>query len=96
MSDSLLDQLEAKLMAAVDSIEGQRREIEELREERQLLEDALKEERQVMEEKLRGLISRLDQAGEPPLAAQEAASEAQSISSSGGSAAPYSGGGKDY
>lgn len=73
MSNSLLDQLESKLVAAVDTIEALRSEIAELKEERQL-----------MEEKLRGLIGRIDQAGnsheaadtEQPVAAQDAAPSA--------------------
>ena len=74
MSNELLDTLESKLLAAVNTIESQRREIDEL-----------KVERRSMEEKLRGLIGRIDQAGgespqapetSPDLAPQRAAEPA--------------------
>ena len=56
MSNELLDALEFKLLTAVETIESQRREIDELKEERRLMED-----------KLRGLIGRIDQVGGEPL-----------------------------
>ncbi len=56
MSNELLDALEFKLLTAVETIESQRREIDELREERRMMED-----------KLRGLIGRIDQIGGEPL-----------------------------
>jgi uncharacterized coiled-coil protein SlyX len=52
MSKALLDALESKLMAAVETIEALRKELHEL-----------KDERRVMEDKLRNLIGRIDQAG---------------------------------
>jgi chromosome segregation ATPase len=54
MSKALLDALESKLMAAVETIEALRKELHEL-----------KDERRAMEDKLRNLIGRIDQAGAP-------------------------------
>ena len=54
MSKALLDALESKLMAAVETIEALRKELHEL-----------KDERRAMEDKLRNLIGRIDQAGGP-------------------------------
>ena len=54
MSKALLDALESKLMAAVETIEALRKELHEL-----------KDERRSMEDKLRNLIGRIDQAGAP-------------------------------
>jgi FtsZ-binding cell division protein ZapB len=75
MSKALLDALESKLMAAVETIEALRKELHEL-----------KDERRTMEDKLRNLIGRIDQAGAPETslerpAAQQAAHGA--ISNSG-------------
>jgi len=52
MSNALLDALESKLLSAVETIETLRRELNELKDERRLMED-----------KLRTLIGRIDQAG---------------------------------
>jgi FtsZ-binding cell division protein ZapB len=52
MSKALLDALESKLLAVVETIETLRRELNELKDERRLMED-----------KLRHLIGRIDQAG---------------------------------
>lgn len=70
MSNALLDALESKLLAAVETIETLRRELNELKDERRLMED-----------KLRRLIGRIDQAGSE--AAGDAAGTSQPLSSSG-------------
>ena len=57
MAKELLDALESKLLAAVDSIDSLRREVEELKNERRMMED-----------KLRSLIGRIDQVGGEPAA----------------------------
>lgn len=66
MSKALLDALESKLLAAVDTIESLRSELQEL-----------KEERESTEVKLRGLIGRIDQAGGSPPAAADSAADAE-------------------
>ena len=66
MSNALLDALETKLLAAVETIESLRTELQEL-----------KAERQATEVKLRGLIGRIDQAGGSPLAAADSAADAE-------------------
>ena len=43
MSKALLDALESRVNSAVDTIEGLRTEVHELREERRILEDKLRE-----------------------------------------------------
>jgi FtsZ-binding cell division protein ZapB len=43
MSKALLDALETRVNSAVDTIEGLRTEVHELREERRILEDKLRE-----------------------------------------------------
>ncbi|MFI5400012.1 MAG: cell division protein ZapB [SAR324 cluster bacterium] len=43
MSKALLDALETRVNSAVDTIEGLRTEVQELREERRILEDKLRE-----------------------------------------------------
>jgi FtsZ-binding cell division protein ZapB len=43
MSKALLDALESRVNSAVDTIEGLRSEVHELREERRILEDKLRE-----------------------------------------------------
>ena len=43
MSKALLDALEHRVVSAVDTIEGLRSEVQELREERRILEDKLRE-----------------------------------------------------
>jgi FtsZ-binding cell division protein ZapB len=62
MSKALLDALESKLMAAVETIEALRKELHEL-----------KDERRAMEDKLRNLIGRIDQAGAPETTAEQPA-----------------------
>ena len=76
MSKALLDALESKLLAAVETIETLRKELNELKDERRLMED-----------KLRNLIGRIDQASSESEAAREgegaAASSSYSHSGSG-------------
>ena len=76
MSKALLDALESKLLAAVETIETLRKELNELRDERRLMED-----------KLRNLIGRIDQVSGESEAAREgegaAASSSYSRSGSG-------------
>jgi FtsZ-binding cell division protein ZapB len=43
MSKALLDALESRVNSAVDTIEGLRTEVHDLREERRILEDKLRE-----------------------------------------------------
>jgi FtsZ-binding cell division protein ZapB len=43
MSKTLLDALESRVNSAVDTIEGLRTEVHDLREERRILEDKLRE-----------------------------------------------------
>ena len=80
MSKALLDTLESKLLSAVDTIESLRKELNELKDERRLMED-----------KLRTLIGRIDQAGSTGEAARDSSGEAP-----GSQINPYSSTGRGF
>jgi FtsZ-binding cell division protein ZapB len=63
MSNALLDALESRVNTAVETIDGLRAEIRDLREERRLIADEksrIQEEHRMLEDKLRELLARID------------------------------------